>query len=173
MKCIFRITACQQETPGVPRLKQTRSCSPSVSPSVSGWPNQGRESVYFYFYSSWLPFCIFSISSELWDIFESSGSEALFSLPFDLLRCLDVRVLDDLLHVLPLTGDVLHRHQPRPVRLHQQQSPPRDHDDCQGDPGHRQHSYPGQTLIMNNNFCFLRQLSFRLLFIQLMIFQIL
>ena len=36
MKCIFRITACQQETPGVPRLKQTRSCSPSVSHSVWG-----------------------------------------------------------------------------------------------------------------------------------------
>lgn len=40
--------------------------------------NQSRECLYFYFLPSWLPFCIFSITSELWDIFDSSGSQSVF-----------------------------------------------------------------------------------------------
>ena len=149
MKCIFRITACQQETPGVPRLKQTRSCSPSVSHSVWGLITLIRVENVFIFTSYLAGFRSASFPLLLnCGTFSTLQVVSLFSLPLDLIL-LYPRFLDDILHVLPLTGDVLHRYQPRPVRLHQQQSPPRDHDDCQGDPGHRQHSHPGQLFSLS------------------------
>ena len=79
---------------------------------------------------SWMPFCIFCISSELLDLFHSTGQSRTDLLHF--MTTLHPRAPDGDVHDLPPAGNVLHLHQPRPVRLHQQQPQQGDQHGCPG-----------------------------------------
>ena len=79
---------------------------------------------------SWMPFCIFCISSELLDLFHSTGQSRTDLLHF--MTKLHPRAPDGDVYDLPPAGNVLHLYQPRPVRLHQQQPQQGDQLGCLG-----------------------------------------